>query len=118
MWKYSFSKGCKVPVEFHLFDPLCIAGAPFRRRQVRPAHVTRDEVLALVSQHAKKRVVGLDDLTSEIDDENSDDVGVDQAPDLRFPFLKIAIETRVFQRDRRLCRQQFQDRDPSRCERV
>ena len=70
----------------------------------------------LISQHAKKRLVGLHDLTVEIENEYPDDIGVDQAPDLRLPFLKIAIETRVLQRDRGLRRQQFQDRDPSRRE--
>ena len=47
-----------------------------------------------------------------------DDVGVDKASDLALPFLEIAIETRVLQRDRCLCRQQFQDRDSIRGERV
>ena len=42
----------------------------------------------------------------------------DQASDLRLTFLKIAVETGVLQRDRRLRRQQFQDRDPIRCEGV
>ncbi len=56
--------------------------------------------------------------TVEIENEYPDDIGVDQAPDFRLPFLKIAIEARVLQRDRGLRRQQFKDRDPSRRERV
>ena len=34
--------------------------------------------------------------------------------DLGLSLLKIAVETGVLQRDRRLCRQQFQDRDSIR----
>ena len=51
------------------------------------------------------------ELDRRIPDQNPNNIGVDKAPDLRFPFLKIAIETRVLQRDRCLCRQQFQDRN-------
>ena len=90
--------------------------APFRRRQVRPAHATRDEILTIVSHHAEKRVIGLDDLPFEIPDEDPDDVGVDQAPDLRFAFCEIAVQAGVLQRDRRLRGEQLQHRDPGRRE--
>ena len=50
--------------QFHLSTRPCIPVAPFRRRQVRPAQATRDEILALVSTMPKKRVVGLNDLAS------------------------------------------------------
>ena len=54
--------------------------------------------------------------TFEVPDEDADDVGVDQAPDLRFPFLEVAIETGILQGDRGLRREQFQHRDPGRRE--
>ena len=62
--------------------------------------------------------VRLDNATFHIPNANPDDVGIDQAPDLRLTLLEIAVETGVLQRDRRLCGQQVQDRDPTRGERV
>ena len=56
--------------------------------------------------------------TFEIPDEDSHNVGVDQAPDLRFAFFEIAVKTRILQGDRGLRRQQFQHRDPGRSEDV
>ena len=49
---------------------------------------------------------------------DSDDVGVDEASDLRLPFLKIAVQPRILKRNRGLRRQQFQRRHPSRSEDV
>src|ERR1700733_4982502 len=69
---------------FLLFDPCVIPVAPVRRRQVRPTYTARNQVFAIVAHHAKKFVVGLKNATVEIPDENPDDVGIDQAPDLRF----------------------------------
>ena len=46
-------------------DGPCIEIAPFRRRQVRPTHATGKEILPVVSHHAKKGVIGLDDPTFE-----------------------------------------------------
>src|SRR5882757_7990114 len=71
---------------FLLFDPCVIPVAPVRRRQVRPPYAARNQVFAVVAHHAKKFVVGLKNATVEIPDENPDDVGIDQAPDLRFAF--------------------------------
>ena len=68
----------------------------------------------LISDDAEKRVVGLHDATVKIENAYPDDIGVDKASDLRLPFLEIAVETRVLQRDRGLCCQQFKDRDSSR----
>src|SRR6267143_1748022 len=69
---------------FLLFDPCVIPVAPVGRRQVRPPYAARNQVFAIVVHHAKKFVVGLKNATVEIPDENPDDVGIDQAPDLRF----------------------------------
>src|SRR5204862_520169 len=81
----------------HLFNKLCVASAPIWRREVCPAHATCNQILTLVSHHAKKRVVGLDDRASEINDENPYNVCVDQAPDFCFPVLQIGIQPSVFQ---------------------
>ena len=70
------------------FQELCqgtfVALAPFGRRQIRPAQSTRDEILTVVLQHLQKRLVGLDDLTLDVREEDSQNAGVDQAPDLIF----------------------------------
>src|SRR5258707_9572072 len=71
---------------FLLLDPGVIPVAPVGRRQVRPPYAARNQVFAIVAHHAKKFVVGLKNATIEIPDENSDDVGIDQALDLRFAF--------------------------------
>ena len=93
-----------------------VAVEPFRRRQIRPAYTTRDKILAVVAHHLEKGVIGLDDPAFECKDEDPDDVGVDQAADLRLALLKIAIQTGIFQRDRRLRGEQLQHRDPGRRE--
>ena len=54
--------------------------------------------------------------TFEIPDEDPDDVGVDQAPDLGFAFCEIAVQTGILQRDRGLRGKQLQHRDPGRRE--
>src|SRR5205823_174473 len=41
---------------------------------------------SVMSYEMKKRVIGLKDTTFQTRKENTDDVGVDQAPDLRFAF--------------------------------
>src|SRR6202035_2931269 len=69
---------------FLLFDPCVVPVAPVGRRQVRPPYTARNQVFAIVAHHAKQFVVGLKNATVEIPDENPDDVGIDQAPDLRF----------------------------------
>ena len=43
-----------------------------------------DEILTVVLKHLQKRLVGLDDLTLEVRDEDPQNAGVDQAPDLTF----------------------------------
>jgi hypothetical protein len=108
-----------------LSDPCVIPVAPVGRRQVRPSYAARNQVFAIVVQHAKKFVIGLKNATFEIPDENSDDVGVDQAPDFRFAFCEIAVGVRkrqralllrfkqahVFDGDRRLVGEGLEKRD-------
>jgi hypothetical protein len=71
--------------------------APFGRRQVGPAHPAGDEILPVVSHHLEVGLIGLDDVTLAGEDEDPDDIGVDQAPDPRFPFLKFAVQPAVLE---------------------
>src|ERR1700739_775748 len=98
---------------------------PFRWRQVRPVDATRDEIVTVVSHHLQECVIGLDNATFEIENEDADNVGLDQAPDLRFTFLEIAVgvgkrqralllgfeQAHVFDRDRRLVGEGLEKRD-------
>src|SRR6185369_11708575 len=83
-----------------------MAIAPLWWRQVRPADAPRDEIVAVVSHHTEERVIGLDDPKFVIKDEDADNVGVDEAPDLCFALPKVAIETGVLERYRELRSQQ------------
>ena len=74
---------------------LFVTGEPFRRRQIRPADGCRDEILAVVSHHTKKRVIGLENPTLEIPNEDPDDVGIHQASDPSFAFGEIPVQARV-----------------------
>src|SRR5450631_2958330 len=47
-----------------------------------------------MSYEIKKRVIGLKNPTFQARKENSDDVGIDQAPDFHFAFCKIAVGIR------------------------
>src|SRR5450631_4934612 len=51
---------------FHLFYHLCVAVAPLRRGQVRPAYAPQCEILPVVSHHPEECVVGFDDFTLSI----------------------------------------------------
>src|SRR5262249_36340610 len=99
-----------------LTDHLCIALAPVGWRQIRPAETAVDDVVAVVSDHAQKRVISLEDAAVEIPDEDPDDVRVDQAPDLRLALLDMPIQPCVLQRHRGLRGEQSQDRDAVRGE--
>lgn len=57
---------------------------------------TRGEILSVVSHDAEKRVIRLKNATFEIPDDDPDDVGVDQASDLRLALFEIAVELDVF----------------------
>src|SRR5260370_21146942 len=95
-----------------------VALAPLRRRQIGPARSARDEIVTAVSQHAQKGSVGFDDRTFEVPDEDPQNVGVDQAPDLSFAIFEIAIELRILERDCRLRRKHLQHCDAVRSENV
>jgi hypothetical protein len=43
----------------------------------------------------EKRVVGLKNPAFELPNEDSDDVGIDEAPDLGFTAFEVAIESRI-----------------------
>ena len=89
-----------------------LAVEPFAGCQVGPSQATRDEIRALVADDAKKRVIGLENLTTLVPEDDPDDVGVDQSADLRFPFPDFAVQVAVFKRNRRLGSDQLQDADP------
>jgi hypothetical protein len=74
-------------------DGSIVTAAPFRRRQVGPAHASRHEILTAVGDRAEKRVVGVGNFTREVPDEHPDDIGVDQAPDLRGALFEITVHT-------------------------
>ena len=86
-----------------------VGSGPFGRCQGGPAQAARNDIIAAISHDAEKRVVGLHDATVKIENAYPDDIGVDEASNLRLPFLEIAIETRVLQRDRGLRRQKFKE---------
>src|SRR5262249_31326419 len=106
--------GTKEPGRLVLSYHPCIAVVPVVRRHICPAYAARYEVLMIVSNHAEKSFIGLKDLTVEIPDTDSDDVRVDQAPDLRFALCEVAVQTGILQRDRRLRGEQLQHRYPAR----
>ena len=93
-----------------------VAVAPFRRRQIRPAQATGDEIRPVVADYPQKRLVRLDDPAVESPDDDADDIGIDQAPDLGFTFREIAVQTGILQRDRRLRGEQLQHRELGRRE--
>src|SRR5467141_5356477 len=75
-------EGLKSPGRVEFCDGPFVALAPFGRRQVGPAHWTRDKVRAFVSDHAQKRVIGVANPAVEVPEHDPDDVGVEQAADL------------------------------------
>ena len=54
--------------------------------------------------------------TFDLPEEDPDDVGLDQSPDLGFAFFEIAVQTSILQRDRCLRGKQLQHREPGRRE--
>src|SRR5260370_13660931 len=118
----TFDYGQPVLCPMATFTPLlmCILRrtkvAPFWRSQVLPVQAARDEIFTAVVHHLEKRFIGLNNLAFQVPDEDPHNDGIDETPNLRFAFLQIAIETRIFERDRGLRREQFQHRDPRGCE--
>src|SRR6202043_348257 len=69
----------KSPGRVQYWEGAFVALAPFGRRQVCPAHLTRDEIPTVVPHHQKKRVIGLENPAFRLPNEDADNVGVDQA---------------------------------------
>src|SRR5712675_1295753 len=72
-----FLEGLGDPSHIYFRPGACRAVERARRRQVRPAYAPRDEILAIISHHAEKRVIRLEKPTFALPDEDSDDVGID-----------------------------------------
>src|SRR5260370_9391719 len=89
----------QAPGHFELSYTLLDGVAPFRRYQLPPSHATPDQILAAVADHAQKSGISFNDSDCilEFKYDDPDDAGVDQAPNPRFPFLKLSIETEVRQ---------------------
>src|SRR5882757_1652182 len=75
-----------------LLDQSRITIPPLRWREVGPAYAARDEILVIVPQHVEKGFTGLQNPAVEIPDEDADDVGVDQAPNLRFALPQCSLD--------------------------
>src|SRR6516225_10132759 len=88
-----------------------VALAPFRRRQSGPAHTARNQVLTVIPYDTEKRVIGLKNSTFEVGNEDANDVGVDQTPNLLFAICQIEIEPRILKRNRGLRSKHLQHRD-------
>ena len=74
---------------------------------------TRGEILAVVSHHAEKLVIGLKNAPLDFPDDDADDIGVDQAPDLLVARQEIAVERDVL-RDRFTPPDRFEPRERQR----
>src|SRR5262245_31391989 len=85
--------------------------APFWRGQSGPAQAAQNQVLTVMPDDTEKRVIGLKNSTFEIGNEDSNDVGVDQTPNLSFAIFEVTIKPRILERDRGLRRQHLQHRD-------
>src|SRR5215470_8146554 len=85
--------------------------ALFWRGQHAPAQAARNQVLTVIPDDTEKRVIGLKNSTFEIGNEDPNDVGVDQAPDLSFAICQIEIKPRILQRNRGLRSKHLQHRD-------
>ena len=104
------------PDRRHFSQSLCVPVMPFWRRQRCSAQSTSRDFRLIVSDNIVKRLIGLLNLPVEVRDQNPNNIRVDKASDLRLPFLKISIKARLFERDRCLRRQEFQDSDSGRRE--
>src|SRR5215831_12865395 len=85
--------------------------APFRRRQSGPAHIARNQVFTVIPYDTEKRVIGLKNSTFEIGNEDANNVGVDQTPNLPFAICQIEKEPRILERNRGLRGEHLQHRD-------
>jgi hypothetical protein len=104
------------PCRFQLGGEPLLAFEPLRRRDVGPVQSRSDQIGALEAEHVQEGVVRLDDPAPELPDHDTDDVGVDQAPDPRFALGEVAVEASVLEGDRRLRRDELQHRRSRRHE--
>ena len=72
----------------------------------------------IVLHHAEEGFIGREDGTLDIPGRDSQNVGVDQAPDLRFTIFEIAVKSRILERDGRLRRKHLQNGEPFGSENV
>src|SRR5208283_6007411 len=92
------------------------------------AEKARGEILTVVSDHAEKGIVGLDDggitdlnaLAGDLPYVGSNDIGVDEPANLRLPFGDIAVQPGILERGCRLRSKEFQRgnsrwREDARC---
>ncbi len=86
---------------------LTIAVAIFGGCHIGPAQATCEEILTLVSDHTKKRVIGLENCAIEVPNLDSDDIGVYQPPYLRLALGKVAVQASILERHCGLRREQF-----------
>src|SRR5262249_34461305 len=85
-------EGRNDPCRAQLFPRELIALAPLRGTEIAPSQTTPIQVFTLISQDAEKRVIGLNHLVVSVGNKDSDDIRVDQAPNLRFPICEITIK--------------------------
>ncbi|EEF27629.1 conserved hypothetical protein [Ricinus communis] len=81
---------------------------PLQRRQLRYRQPARLQLVTAVPHQPQERVVRVRDQIGVFPDEDPHDVRLHQPTDARLAVPKIAVQPRDLQRDRRLCRQQFQ----------
>src|SRR5262249_1403851 len=104
-------KWLKAPGRAQFRQGTFVVLAPFRRRQSGPAHTARNQLLTVIPYDTEKRVIGLKNSTFEIGNEDANDIGVDQTPNLPFAICQIEIEPRILKRNRGLRSKHFQHRD-------
>jgi hypothetical protein len=85
-------KGLHGSCRLHLCQRPCVALAPFLRGQICPIHAPRGEILPVVSHHPQERVISLNNLAVDVPDDDPDDIGIDQAPDLGFAFAEATMD--------------------------
>ena len=108
----------------HLGHGTLGAVLPIRWRENPLVYGTRNKILAVISHDMEERVINVNDdretllriLAFKLPSEDPDDVGVDQAPDLRFALRQIAVQAGILERDRRLRGEQLQHCDSRRRE--
>jgi hypothetical protein len=61
------------------------------RREISPAEAACYDIITLVSHYAQKRLIGFDNPTLEIPNADSNDIGVNQPPELRFAGSNVAV---------------------------